>query len=213
MQRIIATSIVLLLLGMPAAAGADTLGDETTEIDTATTLVPDGHAAVAEVDFTGDSPDLELTTRPAAEVLPSKTLQAEEVDRPNCLLADEGSADLGYGALNAGGETLAPLVDAGVAQPCEHQRYDTGIDTVTFVTVSQSETRVTGFEHAGWIGGGNMWVDCSGTDAALGSFGDMQTVECEAGYNGDDPSGWGNWDGSVIREDGNGTSYASILTQ
>jgi hypothetical protein len=211
MHRIIATTLAVLLLGVPAVAGA--AADETAT-DTETVTVADAEATVVDVDVTGDAPDVEMSTTTASDPLTVAT-QNEALDRPNCLFADEGDARIGFGALNVAGESLSPLVEAGVAEPCEWQRYDAGIASVTFVTSSEGETTLQAIEHAGFIGiGGLLRVTCDATQAGVahGPTDDMQTVDCEAQLQGTSPASWGNWDGSIMRDDASGFSYASFTT-
>lgn len=212
MHRTIAASLAVLLLGVPAvsATGAATETEPTTDRDAA--IVPSGHVAVAELDLREDAPDLEVDTVPAVEAFPAEPAQAEAVEGPNCLHAGEDSAHLGAGALNVAG-SFAPLAEAGVAEPCERNTFDVPIDSLVFATDGDEPTKLQLVEYAGFIGiGGILTIDCEGTAATVGSIDDAQAVSCELTNNGAHPSEWGNWDGQIIHDGPNATSYANVQT-
>lgn len=205
MQRVTTLCLTLLLLAVPTAMGAAATTDATPATDTV--LAGPGQAVRAEVDLTGDQPELTATAVPAADAFPTSNHDAAE--RPNCLHGGDGWAPVGLSALGVAGDDFAPLVEAGAAEECAPASFAEGFDSVTFVTQAEGESRALATWSMGFVFN-TFTVSCDGTGAGVGPTEDVNSVSCEAQTNGVHTSSWAGWDADIHREDASGASYVTF---
>jgi hypothetical protein len=206
----IAIGLAMLTLAVPSAAvDAGAPGPAT---DTDATVVPAGHALVAEVTVTEDGHDLDVHTVPEALAMPQSTHDEAGAEDPNCLSSSDEPQPVDHGALNVAGETLAPLTDAPEVGPCEYDGQNTeGITELTLATTGAEETRLKGANFAGFIGQ-YFSLTCQETALATGPGGDPTTVgECET--RGGGLADWEKWQFDLDRTSTDGLSYAELALE